>query len=234
MIPAKKGLVFDTGPIISLTLNNLLWLIEPLRQQFGGTFYITPRVKEELVDQPLRTRKYKFEAIQVMPYISRNILTFVYNDTIKQRAGTLMGFANTVYWAQGNPLQIIQLGEMEALAAAVEQGALGMVVDERSTRMLLEDPAGLRKIIESHLHMRVTMNQEALEQFHAAAGHLSVIRSAELVAMAFELGLLDKYMDPPSLRMPVLEGALWAIKLSGCAISEQEILDILKLETKSG
>ena len=31
-----KTLVFDAGPIISMTMNNLLWLLKPLKKQFDG------------------------------------------------------------------------------------------------------------------------------------------------------------------------------------------------------
>ena len=62
-----KSIVFDTGPIISLTLNNLLWIIEPLHDRFGGEFYITKAVYKELIDRPLSTKKYKFEARTLKP-----------------------------------------------------------------------------------------------------------------------------------------------------------------------
>ena len=60
-----KSLIFDAGPIISLATNNLLWILEPLKNKFDGKFYLTDAVKRELVDRPLETKKFKFEAIQV-------------------------------------------------------------------------------------------------------------------------------------------------------------------------
>ena len=56
-----KALVFDAGPIITLTMNNLLWLLEQLKSQFNGEFFICPAVRRELVDKPLQTKKYKFQ-----------------------------------------------------------------------------------------------------------------------------------------------------------------------------
>ena len=55
-----KSLVFDAGPIITLTMNNLLWLLNPLKNNFKGEFYLSAAVKEELIDRPLQTKKYKF------------------------------------------------------------------------------------------------------------------------------------------------------------------------------
>jgi len=69
-----KSIVFDTGPVISLTLNNLLWLIEPLQQRYEGDFIITPMIYRELIEKPLSTKKYKFEALQILPLLSKGLL----------------------------------------------------------------------------------------------------------------------------------------------------------------
>ena len=61
-----KSIVFDSGPIISFDLNNLLWLLVPLKREFNGKFYITSAVKRELVDKPLEIKKYKFEVRQCL------------------------------------------------------------------------------------------------------------------------------------------------------------------------
>ena len=53
-----KSLVFDSGPIISLATNNLLWVLEPLKNKFNGKFFITQAVKGEIVERPLETKKF--------------------------------------------------------------------------------------------------------------------------------------------------------------------------------
>ena len=65
-----KTIVFDSGPIISLAMKNLLWTLEPLKKEFGGEFYIPYGVKKELIDKPLQGKKYKFEALQVLRLIN--------------------------------------------------------------------------------------------------------------------------------------------------------------------
>ena len=72
-----RSIVFDTGPIISLTTNNLLWLLEPLKKKYKGHFHITSDVKRELIDRPLQTKKFKFEALQVMHIIKKGILVSI-------------------------------------------------------------------------------------------------------------------------------------------------------------
>ena len=51
-----RSIIFDTGPIISLTMNNLIWTLKHLKRQFKGDFLITPAVKKELIEKPFRTK----------------------------------------------------------------------------------------------------------------------------------------------------------------------------------
>ena len=53
-----KYLIFDAGPIISLTMNGLLPILEKLKKVFDGEFILTPSVKSEVIDRPMRIKKY--------------------------------------------------------------------------------------------------------------------------------------------------------------------------------
>ena len=60
-----------------------------------------------------------------------------------------------------------------------------------------------------------------------------VIRSVELVTVAFEKGILDRYRpDMPYGDEILLEGVLWGVKLNGCSVSNKEIEEILRMEAK--
>jgi hypothetical protein len=231
-----KGLVFDAGPIISLTLNNLLWLLEPLKSRFGGIFYITPEVYRELIDRPLSTHKYKFEALQILPLISKGILTVAEGPKIEKTSVDLHAMANHCFQAQGNFMNIVHKAEMQVLACAIENNCDTVVLDERITRMLIEKPVLLEKHLERKLHTDVLADQKSLKKVSGMVGHLKVIRSFELVTVAFELGLLDIFALKdeetivPRIREAVLEGVLWGVKLSGCAVREDEIDTVLRLE----
>lgn len=51
--------------------------------------------------------------------------------------------------------------------------------------------------------------------------------------MIYEFGLLDKFLTRiPEARKNLLESVLWGVKLNGCAVSREEIEDILKMELK--
>lgn len=60
-----------------------------------------------------------------------------------------------------------------------------------------------------------------------------MIRSVELVTIAYELGMLDKYLpNAPDPKKTLLDSVLWGVKLNGCAVSKHEIEQILRMEIK--
>lgn len=230
---AVKSIVFDTGPVISLAMNDLLWILEPLKKSLEGNFYIPPGVKRELIDRPIDIKRFKFEALRVLSYVSRNILQVIGNEQITAKTNYLMNAANRVFSARGNFIQIVHQGEMEALAAAIMLQSSAMVVDERTTRMLIENPGRLKDIMEHKLHTRLEMNKDALNDFMKEAKGMKLIRSTELAVVAYELGLLDKYLpEMENANKQLLDGVLWGIKLNGCSISDREIDTIIKVEMK--
>jgi hypothetical protein len=232
-----KAIVFDTGPIISLTLNNLLWLIEPLKQRFNGKFYITPAVYNELINKPLATKKYKFEALQILPYISKGVLEVVTNNKIKLLTNELLEKINTTFKARGNWIKIVHPGEMEAIATALHFGSKNVAIDERTSRKLIEDPDSIASRLSKKLHIKVEINQKNLNFIKTELADLKVIRSTELAVVAFKSGLLNRYMLEDekkvikNLEKDVLEGVLWGIKLNGCSIRIDEIEKIIKILT---
>ena len=226
-----NGLILDAGPIISLTTNNLLWLLEPLQQKANTTFSIVSSVKREIVDRPLATKKFKFEALQVERLLEQGSIRVIDKPEFKSKALQLLDLANTVFWAHKSPIRIVQLGEIESIAAAAGLGSNRVVMDERITRSLLETPEQLHKLMEMRLHTKLHMDTGRLEELRTFTRHIEIIRSAELVAIAYEKGLLDKFLvNVPNAKKELLESVLWGVKLNGCAISEQEIDEIVRME----
>lgn len=224
-------MLLDAGPVISLTTNNLLWLLEPLQQQAQAPFAIVSSVKREIVDRPLATKKFKFEALQVEKLIEQGLLTVIDKPEFKSKALQLLDLANSIFWAHKAPIRIVQLGEMETLAAAAALGSNRVVMDERITRSLIESPEQLHRLMEQRLHTMLHLDTGRLEEFRTFTRHVEIIRSAELVAIAYEKGLLNKYVvKVPNARKELLESVLWGVKLNGCSISEQEIAELVRLE----
>ncbi len=227
----NKILIFNTGPIISLTMNNLLWLLKPLKRQFQGKFVIPKAVKRELIDKPFKIKRFKFEALQVLHYINNNTLEVVDKREITKKAEKILSIANKCFRAHGKNIEIIHYAEASTLATALVLGADALCVDERTTRLLIEDPARLSKILSKKLHTKIKVNSKNLKEIKKEVKGIKLIRSAELVVIAYELGLLDNYVKHTSIsKNELLDSVLWGVKLDGCAISEKEIEQIIKLE----
>ncbi len=228
-----KSLIFDAGPIISLATNNLLWILEPLKKKFDGKFFITDAVKRELVDRPLETKKFKFEAIQVERLIDHGVLEVADNSFIREKTPMLLGIANEIFSAYGNQMSIVHYAEMSVIAAAINMESSTIVVDEKTTRLLIENPRVVFEILRNTLHTPISINENNLKEFRNEVKGMKTIRSIELVAVAYEKGILDDYItNIPDARRNLLESVLWGVKLNGCAVSRDEIEQIMKIEAK--
>lgn len=225
------SILLDAGPVISLSTNNLLWVLEALQKQPNISFSIVSSVKRELVDRPLATKRFKFEALQVERLIEQGALNVIDKPEFKSKAIALLDLANNVFWAHNAPIRIVQLGEMETIAAAAGLGDNRVVMDERITRSLIETPEQLHKLMEMRLHTKLHVDTARLNDFLALARNTQLIRSAELVTIAYEKGLLNNYVvKVPNAKKELLESVLWGVKLAGCAISEQEIQELVRME----
>ena len=94
-----------------------------------------------------------------------------------------------------------------------------IVVDERTTRMLCENPENLRKLLQKKLHTNISANKQNYDYFK----NFRIIRSTELAYLAYKKGFFD-IKDPR-----ILDAVLYGLKYHGCSISEEEIEEIKKL-----
>ena len=226
-----KSIVFDAGPVISLTTNNLLWLLEELKKKYKGEFYLAEAAKKELIDMPLETKKFKFEALQVLRCINEDILKIIQNSELEEETISLINLANNCFNARGNWLRLVHYADMAGLSACIRLNADAFVVDERTARLLVENPDRLVSILKNTLHTDIKTNQSNLEEFRRRTKNIKLIRSVELVAVAYEQGLLNKYLpNIPDAKRTLLESVLWGVKLNGCAVSREEIEQIIRLE----
>ena len=227
-----KSLIFDSGPLISLTMNNLLWLIKPLRKLFKGEFLIPESVKSEIVDKPFETKRFKFEALQVQEYLSDKTLKVLPDRSHRKEATELLNLANSCFTSNGKPLSIVHYAEISCLIAASRR-ASALVMDERVTREFVENPQRILVLMQKKLHATIRMNRTAIKDFAEKTAGIKIIRSAELAAVAFEKGMLNRYESPAAGlgSKTVLESVLWGLKLDGCAINESGIKAIMTTAT---
>ena len=224
----EKVLFFDTGPIISLVMSRLDWILPKLKEQFGGKFYITPSVRRELIERPITIKRFQFEALQVLKLISDGVLE-IYDKIPTKEVNVLINLANSSFKIGNKTMDIIQEGEMESLASALKLNA-GVVIDERTIRLFVENNKGMEKLLERRFHKNVTPNLTKMNQFSKELSKVKIIRSIELVSVAYKLGILNDYI--PKLRggkRILVNSILWSTKYNGCAVTPHEIEEIKKL-----
>ncbi len=206
-------------------MSNLVWILAPLKEKFGGKFYITPAVRRELVEHPLNVKRFEFEALQVLRLIENGILE-VYPNVPQGQADNLVALANSSFKIGDKTLDIMQEGEVEIIASALQLNA-PIVMDERTIRLMIENNKEMRKLLELRFSKEVEVNSDKVKQFADLTKDIKIIRSVELVGVAYSFGLLNDYI--PKLKdgkEKLIDSILWSVKYNGCAVTESEIEEL--------
>jgi len=221
-----KYLIFDAGPIISLTMNGLLGVLEDLKKNFDGEFILTPQVKKEVVDRPLKIKRYELEAIQVKNLIDKKIFKMAdevvsYQKLEKETLNIIKVSSSFLRTTDTNEkIKIIQEGEASCIAfSRICNSDNVIVADERTARWLTEAPKNLEELMERKLHTSLIQEQSVLKNFRG----LKFIRSSELLFVAYKKGLI------PFKDKQTLDALLYGVKFKGTAITTQEIEEIKRL-----
>jgi hypothetical protein len=207
-------------------MSRTAWILPLLKKQSGIKFYITPAVKYELVDRPLTIKRFQFEALEVMKMIREGVLE-IYTNVPSVKVKKLQKLANSSFKIKGKSLEIIQEGEIESVACALQEEGASVVIDERTLRLFIENNEGMKGLLEHRFHRTVTSNKINMDAFSSSFSGLKIIRSIELVSVAYKMGLLNSYL-PKRRNGPeiLLNSILWATKYNGCAVGETEIQEI--------
>jgi len=213
-----KALIFDSSAVISLALNDLLHILEPLKEAFDGNFYLSKTIKSEIVDYSIETRRFMLEAFMINSLIEKGVFT-VYDDKVD--FDKVLNIANSTFQIHNDFINMIHRGEASCVALYKQLDAekKAIVIDERTTRMLCEAPEKLHRLMELKLGKKITVNKDNFKFFK----DINIIRSSELALVALKKGIINFSFS----REKVLEGLLYALKFKGCSISNNEIQETL-------
>lgn len=216
-----KTLIFDSSTVITLALNNLLYILRPLKKNFDVKFLITEHVKKECIEKPSNIKKYELESMMINQLVIEGIFELLDPNLKKEVASEterVLEKANHIFKANGEWMRIFGLGEASCIALSNILDKKGqeniLVIDERTARMLCEKPENLKKLFESKLHRDIFMEKQNLALFQEK----KIIRSAELCFVAYKkdfIGIKDG--------LKLVDALLFATKFKGCAISYREI-----------
>ncbi|MBI2671263.1 hypothetical protein HYX18_04790 [Candidatus Woesearchaeota archaeon] len=223
-----RSIIFDTSSIISLAINNMLWTLEHLKKQFDGKFFITESVHKELVDNPLRSKRYKLEALMIQDVIENRIIEVYPGKNLEKDAKELLSLLNHVFSVRDSYIKILDMAEVESLVLAKELGSRAYIVDERTIRLVVENPPMLASLLKDKLHTKIDISYKNLENIRNWFKAIKILRSVELMLIAYKMKLFDNYLQGnKNKRYDFVDGMLWALKLHGCSITENEIHQIL-------
>ncbi len=226
----SKAIIFDSGALISFSMNGITRILRELKGVFSGKFFITPEVKKEVIDVPIRIKKFELEALKIKRLLDDSILELpssagISDAEIERADQRFLEIANSTYNGRGKDIHILDHGEASCLALArilTDRGIRNLIaIDERTTRLLVEKPENLKSIFEDRMNTKVTIKNENLVHFK----DFKIIRSAELAYVAYKKNLVD--LKDGNL---VLDALLYALKFKGAAISGDEIEEIKRLK----
>ncbi len=201
------------------------WLLPELKKQFGGKFYITPAVKFELIDRPLQIKRFKFEALQVIKFLRDGVLE-VYEDVPQKEVAALKRVVNSAFKISNKSVDLIQEGEIESALSAIKEGS-SIVMDERTLRLLIESSKDVKSLLKRRFHKAVQVDEIKLKAFSSRFKTLNIVRSVELMSVAYKMKLFEDYVPTgKGGRDTLIDAFLWAAKTNGCAMTEHEIEEI--------
>lgn len=222
-----KAVLFDSGTLITFSMNCMLHIFRDLKKGFGGKFLITREVENEIVKNPMNIKKYKLGAIRLKSLIDEGILEFpdsigIQSKEVSNLSQEIMNSANSIFYAENNPIHLIDLGESSILALSkklTEKKIDHMIaMDERTTRILCEKPENLKSLMEQKLHQSLRQNNLKID-----FPKVNFIRSTEIIYVAFKKGIIKNQSKD------ILNAMLYAAKFKGASISNEEIYQMEKL-----
>ncbi len=214
----------DSSSLISLGNNCTLNLIPFFSDNHDVDFYISKAVKQEIVDRPTQTKKFKFTGLKMNQLIQEGYLKVI-DEPVKEYTNRFLELSNSLLSSKetGENIEILHRGEAEAIGTLKYLGTNNLLIDERTTRLLIEDIHVLKDYISSRVKEEIEIEKDVKEKIDIETNDIDVIRSSELIARGYETGFFkEKTKD-------MLEGSLYGVKFAGCAIKSEEIKEYLKL-----
>jgi len=225
----EKILIFDASTLISFAMNGLFKYLVELKKTFSGKFIITNEVKEEIIERPLKIKRFELEAMQVSQLLLDKTLELpsaigISNEEISKETDKMLNLINSSFYEKDRPIHLVDLGETSCLALGKILNKKNisnlLVIDERTARMICEKPDNLRKLLVKKHQTSIRYDKNMLKDLN----QFKIIRSAELIYIIYKKGLIEIQ------NKKILEAMLYALKYKGCTISEEEIDEMIRIK----
>ncbi len=215
-------IVCDSSSLISLSDTCNIDVLRFLRQH-GGKFVIPPAVEEEIIKHPAQLKQYAFSAVRLRKLVEDGVVLTQAPPRLASEKQAIENAANSAVRVDGKPLRLIHAGEAECLALlriAPQDAQKTLLVDEKTTRLLIESPKTLVERLRGEYKTSVEIDEAAMRAFKTGLEKITVIRSTELIAVAASLGF---FADYGTAAQDATHTALGALQLAGCSVSSDEL-----------
>lgn len=197
-----------------------------MKEREKVSFIIPQSVYYESVERPLKIKRFELNAIRIKNAVESGYLEIAKTNTqIKNMMNELSTITANICKADGRTITLINKGEAETLALMKEINSRILLIDERTTRMIIEEPQNVMSFLQHRHKCKITLNKGRMDEFKNFFVNINVIRSVELIALAYENGAFGMQMKKSK---QALEAALFSAKYGGCAVSAKEIKDYLE------
>jgi hypothetical protein len=165
----EKIIIFDSGALISFSMNGLIYQIRKLKEIFKGKF-----LKREIIDKPLTIKRFELEAMKLRQLLDEKILEMpeavgINSNNLSKLTDEVLTNANKLFSGSKGPIKIIDSGEASCIALSnlLNQKKVQNIiaVDERTTRLLIEKPENLKNLLQKRMHINVNMSSQNQKYF---------------------------------------------------------------------
>jgi predicted nucleic acid-binding protein len=139
-------IICDSSSLISLSTTGLIGCLIILKKDLKK-IYLTPSVVKECIETPLQVPAYSLSAVRLKRALNEKIFDII--SPSEKTTYEILTYFNSILMEKKTkkPIHLIHSGEAEILAAAVENKIDYILIDERTTRAIVEDVEGLKKIL---------------------------------------------------------------------------------------
>lgn len=221
-----KKIVVDSSSLITMSDSCIIKMMQYLSEIENIRFVIPESVYYESVERPLQIKRFELNAIRIRTAVQSGYMEIAKTTpAVKKSMQELNTVTANIMSADGKKIHLINLGEAETLALMKEIDSRILLIDERTTRMLIEEPENVMAFLERKHKSKITLDKGEMSKFRKLFDEIHVIRSVELIALAYEDGAFEKEIIKTKQS---LEAALFAAKYGGCAVSAKEIKSFLQ------
>ena len=214
-------IVCDSSSLISLSETCNIEALAFLHES-GARFLIPPSVERELVDRPLELKQYAFSAIRLKHQLEEKVLEVKSVPGLEEETHEILKQANNLLSVGGRPLKILHEGEAQCLALLKKGVGDAFLVDEKTTRLLIESPQKLAENLKPEYARKVFVNNSTLTFLSNEFQRFSVLRSVELLAVAVSKGFFKEFGAEEN---KALNAGLYALRRAGCSVSSRELAE---------